>query len=204
MINRNYIAPGVAAVLLAVLFPVYWLPVFNIQEQSLLSAYRADVLSLTVTDLLFVVIGALEIYLYFSLRKIFAARLNGSMVSALLLVLMLLVALFHLTVLADIIYALGGALMSESAVDTLLLMTGVAGLLIAAVFEVVSIILAIVLLLPSVAAPVVLKLFAVFILICSVLQLTIVFAVVNIFLFPAALILLAIFFFREDHVVDVV
>lgn len=204
MLNRDYTAPGIAAVVLAILFPVYWISAFNLGDQSFLDAYRADVLSLTLSDLLFVVIGALEIYLYLSLRRAFAARLNGSLVSVLLIMLAVVVAVFHLTVIADVIYAVAGSTMSQAAVNSLLILSGVIALGALVVYAILGFILAIALLLPATAAPVVIKLFAILLLLYCIFQLTIVLAMVNVFLFPFVVLTLAVFFLRDDHVVEVV
>lgn len=204
MLNRDYTSPGIAAVVLAILFPVYWISAFNLGDQSFLDAYRADVLSLTLSDLLFVVIGALEIYLYLSLRRAFAARLNGSLVSVLLIMLAVVVAVFHLTVIADVIYAVAGSTMSQAAVNSLLILSGVIALGALVVYAILGFILAIALLLPATAAPVVTKLFAILLLLYCIFQLTIVLAMVNVFLFPFVVLTLAVFFLRDDHVVEVV
>ncbi|MDP5036980.1 MAG: hypothetical protein NWQ42_12765 [Alishewanella sp.] len=204
MLKHEFVAPGIAALLLAVAFPIYWLYAFHIGSENFAEVYRADLLSLSWSDLAFVLIGALEVYIYLSLRRSFAERLTSNSAAILLLILALLVTLFHATVLVDIALSFTGNSLSEQAINTLGEFTVVVALGLLFAYALVGFILSIVLLRNRTGAPSVLKYFAVILLACCLFQLSIIFSPANIFVFPVALLLLAFYFLSPPQMLEVV
>jgi hypothetical protein len=202
--RNEHALPGYLAVALALLFPVYWISVLGAGGHwNLFETVRADVMRLSGWDALFVLIGAIEIYLYLSLRKILAQRLHTSLPTVLLLMMAIVVGVFHATVLFDLAFAVGPAF-DESTGDQLVfasMVVGIAGLF---VYAVLALVLSITLLRASAESPTMLKVFAILLLACCVLQFTIVLGFVNLALFPVALLALAAFFLRGEHAVEVV
>ena len=73
MQNKDYLLPGVAAIFVAVISPIYWLgmssPIGNF-------ALGQDMLSLGFSDILFASILLLTIYIYLNLKNILNEQLN--------------------------------------------------------------------------------------------------------------------------------
>ena len=201
--NRDHALPGYTAIALALLFPVYWVSALGLSEQSFVEAFRADVMSFSALDILFVLIGAMEIYVYLSLRKILLEQLHGNTPAALLLLMAIIVGIFHATVLFDVILAFGPTL-AESTREHLVAASAIVAIAGLFIYAVLGIILSIALLVSKAEIPGLLKVFAVLLMVCCVLQLTIVLGVVNVMLFPVALLVLAVFFLRGGHEVEVV
>lgn len=198
---NSYKAAGFAAIVLAILFPVYWLYAFGtLSAESFEVAFQEDLTTLNGWDALFVIIGVLEIAVYVALAKLCRNQLNGNLPAMLLIIMAVIVGLFHATVLVDISLALGLANLS----DTLMSVTVIFGLICLFLYAVVAFIFAISMLIRFAQLSMPLKVFAVGLLIACVFQFTVLLGVVNIFLFPVLLIVLAIQFFRDDHEVEVV
>ena len=192
---------GIAAIALAILFPVYWLYAFGtLSAESFEVAFQEDLTSLNGWDALFVVIGVLEIAVYVVLARLCRNQLNGSLPAALLIIMAVVVGLFHATALVDITLALGLATLS----DTLITVTVIFSLICLFLYAVVAFIFAISMLIRFAQLSMPLKVFAIGLLIACVFQFTVVLGIVNIFLFPVLMIVLAIQFFRGDHELEVV
>jgi len=202
--KNEHALPGYLAVALALLFPLYWIAVFGAGgDWNLYETVRADIMRLSGWDALFVLIGVIEIYLYLSLRTVLAQRLHTSLPTVLLLMMAIVVGVFHATVLFDLAFAVGPAF-DESTSDQLVfasMVVGIAGLF---VYAVLALVLSITLLRASAESSTLLKVFAILLLACCVLQFTIVLGFVNLLLFPLALLALAAFFLRGEHAVEVV
>lgn len=194
----TYKAPGIAAIALAILFPTYWL--FAMMDLSI-DAIREDFLTLNGWDLLFVVIGALEVFVYLALARLFRNQLGGSLSAILLMIMASIVAVFHSTILVDLILA--SSFVAETA-ETLVDIGLVISVVTLFLYTVTAFIFSIVLLTRFSDLSVLMRLFAIGLLIGCVLQVTVIFAVVNIFLFPMLVLLLAAHFFRGGHSVEVI
>lgn len=192
---------GFAAILLAVLFPIFWLGGLVFSGQSLEDMYRANVMRLDGWDALFVVIGALEIYAYLALRERLKDFTYGSLSRAVLLLMALIVAVFHATVLFDVVIAFG---VTAETADNLVWASGISAIAMLFVYTVLGYILALGLLLRFAELPKLLSLFAILLLVACVFQTTIFFGFVNTVLFPVILLVLAAYFMRGDHQVEVV
>jgi hypothetical protein len=201
--NRDHALPGYAAIALALLFPVYWVSALGVGEQSFVEAFRADVLSFSALDVLFVLIGAIEIYIYLGLRKVLLEQLHGNTPAALLLLMAIIVGIFHATVLFDVVLAFGPTL-AESTQEQLVAASAIVAIAGLFTYTVLALVLSIALLVSKAEIPGLLKVFAVLLMVCCVLQLTIVLGVVNVLLFPVVLLVLAVFFLRGGHEVEVV
>jgi len=113
------------------------------------------------------------------------------------------VGIFHATVLFDIILAFGPGLTGPTA-EYLVTASAVAGISGLFLHAVLGLILSLTLLVGKVELPALLKVFAALLLVCCVLQLAIVPAFINLVLFPIVLLVLAAFFLRGGHEVEIV
>lgn len=201
--NLREAFPGYTALALALLFPAYWVPTLTIGDLSLVEAYREDAMHLNTMDLLFVLIGAMEIYIYLSLRKVFLEQVHGGLPATLLLLMAVVVGVFHATVLFDLVLALDPAMAAsrQDALVTASAVMTVGGLF---AYTVLGLILAAALLLRRAEWPGLLTVFALLLTVACLLQLTVVLGVFNVVLFPLMLLVLAVFFLRGGHQVEVV
>lgn len=201
--KRHDAFPGYIAIALALLFPTYWVPTLSFGAATFAEAYRADVMRLSAMDLLFVLIGAMEIYVYLSLRRIFQERVHGSLPALLLLLMAIVVGIFHATTLFDVVFAIGPTLAEatrEGLVWSSVVVT-IAGLF---VYSVLGLVLSTVLLLRRAELPGLLKLFAGLLMVACLMQLTVVLGLFNVILFPVILLVLAVYFIRGGYEVEVV
>ncbi len=203
MASKNFLNSGIAAITLAILFPIYWITVLNHAPADFDSAYRNDIQTLTGLDALFLLIGGLEIYIYCSLRDSLKDMINTNTIRVLLMVLMAIVAMFHSTVIIDFIFAVAPTFAQNNKELLIGLSQFVAiGMLI--IYALVGIVFAGLIIFKKVIESSLLKSFAVLMLIMCLFQLTIILALVNILIFPIALIVLAVYFLKEPNLVEVV
>ena len=202
---NNYNLAGAAALVLAVLYPIYW--VFSLAlgfgEGSLFEAFKADVQRLDGWDALFVLIGALEVYVYLSLRSLLQQRLHAGLGSLLALLLAIVVAAFTATVLFDLVLAMGQG-MSESARATLLTFAVVVNIALAMLLSLLGLVLGCALLFGKADSAPLLKLFAILLLLASLLNLSVILSFLSLLVYPLALVFLAVVFLKGGHEVEVI
>jgi hypothetical protein len=204
--NKQNKISGIAAILLAVLFPIYWSSIFFVDSFNgdALSFIKADMMSFSGYDLLFIVIGTLEVFIYLRLAQTLKEQTNLNSARLLLMVMVFATALFHGTVLFDVWLHFASASMSAAAIDN---MTSV-GLFIAvlalAVATIAALVCSVLLLINREQVTSLLKVFGIFLLIVSLFQITVLFSVINILLFPCTLILLAMYFFKDPEALEVI
>ena len=73
MQNKDYLLPGVAAIFVAVISPIYWIGMSSPMGDF---ALGQDMLSLGFPDILFASILLLTIYIYLNLKNILNEQLN--------------------------------------------------------------------------------------------------------------------------------
>lgn len=196
------VVAGASAVCLAVLFPIYWIyAVTGLFGSDPVGLIATDFSTLDAWDLLFVSIGILEIVVYIGLFQLCRQQLNGGAAAILLLIMMAIIALFHSTVLIDLLLATA---VVTTNIDSWLSWGSLMSISLLFLYAIVAGVLAIVLLTRFSELTIIMKAFAIGLLLMCVLQLTVVLAASNIVIFPILLVLLAIQFFRNDHSIDIV
>lgn len=197
--RENLLSAGACA-LLAVLFPFYWITFLGQSMAGFEEALKQDLLTFNWLDLLFVIIGALEVSIYLALSNHLKTHFNATAARMLLFIMAGLVSIFHLTVLFDIYFALSNqtTLSETTGVVVMVIALGSLGLfsLVAAVFSIVCLV--------NQHLPPLLKVFSVLMLLMCLLQMTLVLSFTNVFLFPAALLLLSIYFVRKKEELEVI
>ncbi|MCF7500616.1 hypothetical protein [Pseudoalteromonas sp. L1] len=204
MLNRDFLLPGIAAGVLAVIFPMYWISIFGNTLEGLGEVLKLDLQSLSFSDAVFVLLGALEIYVYLSLRKALKDMFDVEIVRIMLCILAVLVLSFHATVLCDVFLAVSSETVSAATAETV---AGIAMIVSAGslgLYALVGLITAALLLTKRHGTPALLTVFSVLLLIMCIFQLTVIFAYMNLVLFPVALIVLMIFFIKKPELVEVV
>ena len=198
MNTLSYKRAGVGAIVLALLFPIYWL--FAVTNFSL-DAVREDFVTLSGWDLLFVIIGVLEIVVYLALARLCRDQLGGTVSAIFLFVMAGMIGLLHATTLVDVLHGIG----VSGAVSETLIGIGIAVSLASLfLYTVAALALAISFLVRFTELPTLMRCFSIGLLIACLLQLTVVLGVINIFLFPLLLLLLGVHFLRGEHAVEVV
>lgn len=203
MQTNTYVLPAAAAILLAVLFPWYWGGGF-LETTDFVQQFRNDIQTLNASDLLFVIIGVLEIYLYVSLRRALANTVSFDTARLALLLMAISVGLFLSTVLFDVFLAFFGASFSAATIDIILLNAAFLGLGLLFVYAVFALMLGASLLRRGNDTATLLKIFSALLIVMALLQISVIFSVFNVVVFPVAVLLLAFYFLRSPEVVEVV
>ena len=202
MQNNDYLLPGVCAILLAIISPVYWLGM----SQSVESSYvlGQDVMSLGFSDILFACILLLTIYIYLNLKNILNEQLNFHHIDMLIWINIIVSILWMSTLtldIASIVLAENFVTQNESSFSNIALLTSVGAIII---LGIIDLLIGILLLAKSTELPALLKVFAIMSVIQGVIGITVVFAVTLIFIFPITLIILAMFFLRKPESLEIV
>ena len=204
MQNKDYFLPGIAALVLAVIFPLYWFNEIWFGSVGWPDALMANITSVNLSDLVFLVIGLLSIYVYLSLRNILNDQLNFKKID---LLLMLLIGV-HVIFLATLGLDVAAALLSEQTVlqfqDTFIGIGLTAGVGTMVLFGLLDILIGAVLLKNSENLPTLLKIFALVTLIQGVLEISVIMSFVSLLSFPVSLIILAVYFLRKPESLEVV
>ena len=189
---------GIGALILAVIFPIYWMSAF---ANLSLEALRGDFITFSGWDVLFVLVGALEVFIYLALAKVCRDQLEGAVSAVVLMVMAAMVAIFHATTIIDIMHGIG---LVGSWSDTLVDVGLVASLVSLFLYTIAALVLSISLLVRFTGLPTLMRCFAIGLLIACVLQLTVILGIANVVLFPVLFLLLAVYFLRGEHSVEVV
>ena len=202
MQNKDYLLPGVAAIFVAVISPIYWLGMAASVGDS--NVLWQDMMSLGFSDILFASILLLTIYIYLNLKNILNEQLNFNHIDLLVWIYAAINILWVSTLLLDV----ASAVLPENIVSqnegTFLnigLSIGVGAIVI---LGIIDLFIGILLLAKSTELPTLLKIFAIMSVIQGVLGITVVFAATLIFIFPITMIILAMFFLRKPESLELV
>lgn len=204
--SSHYVKPGIAAIVLALLFPIYWssIFIFGAGGGDWFDLVREEIQTFSGFDALFLLIGALEVYIYLSLLRTIENQLDSSFAKALLIIMMAAVALFHSLVMVDMYLAAFSSALSSNMVDSIVGISVAMSIITLSIYTIAGLILSVFLLMHNVSTNPMLKYFAVLLLLVCLLQITLFLAIVNLVLFPLALIILAVYFLKDPEMVEVV
>jgi len=202
MQNRDYLLPGVAAIFVAVISPIYWLGMAaSVGDSDIL---WQDMMSLGFSDILFASILLLTIYIYLNLKNILNEQLNFNHIDLLVWIYAAINILWVSTLLLDV----ASAVLPENIVsqnkDTFLNIGLSVSIGAIVILGIIDFLIGILLLAKSTELPTLLKIFAIMSVIQGVLGITVVFAATLIFIFPITLVILAIFFLRKPESLEIV
>jgi len=202
MQNKDYLLPGVAAIFVAVISPIYWLGMAASVGDS--DVLWQDMMSLGFSDILFASILLLTIYIYLNLKNILNEQLNFNHIDLLVWIYAAINILWVSTLLLDV----ASAVLPENIVSqnegTFLNIGLSIGLGAIVILGIIDLLIGILLLAKSTELPTLLKIFAIMSVIQGVLGITVVFAATLIFIFPITMIILAMFFLRKPESLELV
>ncbi len=204
MQNNDYLFPSIAAIVLAVIFPIYWLNEFSFSTSSMDAALMENLSTLDFSDAVFLIIGLLSIYVYISLRKILNDQLNFKSID-LLLMLIVGAHVIHIATLGLDLTAITMSYEELQDSRNVFIGVGVATLVGGSVlFGLLDILIGAVLLKNSDKLPTLLKIFALITLIQGVVGVSVIFSFITLLSFPVSLIILAVYFLRKPDTLEVV
>lgn len=202
MHNNDYLYPGVAAIALAILVPVYWLGMAPTVGDS--DILWQDMMSLGLSDVLFAAIPLLNIYIYLNLKTLLNERWNFSHIDSLVLLMVAINILWVSTLLFDVANALSAESTATQNRETFLAIGSSVGVGAVFLFGVVDLLIGIFLLAKASGLPTLIKVFAILSVIQGVLGITVILAATLIFIFPVTLIILAMFFLHKPESIEIV
>lgn len=205
MNDNRYLAPAISAIMLAILFPIYWISQFWVVGSDGGETLYMNLTRLNPSDLVFLIIGVLNIYVYLAFKRFLNDRhaFSGADIPITLIVIVVAVYTFGSLATDTLMHFFGDNLQLPWHQATLNGNT-VAMLVSTFVFGVLDILLGVFLFTQARNFSHVLKAFAVIIIIQGAFELTVVFGFLAFALFPVALTLLAILFVRQPDELDVV
>ena len=202
MQNKDYLLPGVAAIFVAVISPIYWLGMSpSVGDYDIL---WQDMKSLGFSDILFASILLLTIYIYLNLKNILNEQLNFNHIDLLVLIMVAINILWMSTLFLDVASAVlpeNIVTQNEGTFLNIGLSMGIGAIVI---LGIIDLLIGILLLAKSTELPTLLKIFAIMSVIQGVLGITVVFAATLIFIFPITMIILAMFFLRKPESIEIV
>lgn len=202
MQNKDYLLPGIAAILLAVLNPIYWLGMSQWVGDSYILGQ--DMMSLGFSDILFASILLLSIYIYLNLKNILNEQLNFNHIDLLVWIYAAINILWMSTLLLDVaITVLPENIVTQNK-DTFLNIGLSMSIGAIVILGIIDLLIGILLLAKSTELPTLLKIFAIMSVIQGVIGITVVFAATLIFIFPITMIILAMFFLRKPESIEIV
>jgi len=202
MQNKDYLLPGVVAILVAVAHPIYWLGMSpSVGDYDIL---WQDMMSLGFSDILFASILLLTIYIYLNLKNILNEQLNFNHIDLLVLIMVAINTLWLGTLFLDI----ASAVLPENIVtqnkDAFLKINLSVGIGAIVILGIIDLLIGILLLAKSTELPTLLKIFAIMSVIQGVIGMTVFLSVTLIFIFPITMIILAMFFLRKPESLELV
>ena len=202
MQNKDYLLPGVAAIFVAVISPIYWIGMSSsVGDYDIL---WQDMMSLGFSDILFASILLLTIYIYLNLKNILNEQLNFNHIDLLVLIMVAINILWMSTLFLDI----ASAVLPENIVtqnkDAFLKINLSVSIGAIVILGIIDLLIGILLLAKSTELPTLLKIFAIMSVIQGVIGITVVFAATLIFIFPITMIILAMFFLRKPESLELV
>jgi hypothetical protein len=202
MQNKDYLLPGVAAIFVAVISPIYWLGMSSPVGDSFVLGQ--DMLSLGFPDILFASILLLTIYIYLNLKHILNEQLNFNHIDLLVLIMVAINILWMSTLFLDIASTVLPDNIVTQNKDAFLKINLSVSIGAIVILGIIDLLIGILLLAKSTELPTLLKIFAIMSVIQGVLGITVVFAATLIFIFPITLIILAMFFLRKPESLEIV
>ena len=201
MQNKDYLLPGVAAIFVAVISPIYWIGMSSPMGDF---ALGQDMLSLGFPDILFASILLLTIYIYLNLKNILNEQLNFNHIDLLVLIMVAINILWMSTLFLDIASTVLPDNIVTQNKDAFLKINLSVSIGAIVILGIIDLLIGILLLAKSTELPTLLKIFAIMSVIQGVLGITVVFAATLIFIFPITLIILAMFFLRKPESLEIV
>jgi hypothetical protein len=186
MTHNDYLNPGIAAILAAVLFPTYW--IYEVGVTMAADGLRQD---LGAADLVYLLVGGLLIYVYTALKRILHDH-NEYHGADLVLTLMIASCAFMYPFLL-----IASMTVNETTFSAIWIASFI-------IYGALDTLLAVILLRDSKELPDIIRWFAITNLILGIAELTIVFSFATLALYPVTALILAIHFLRKPDEIAIV
>jgi len=201
MKSIDYLYPAIAAIAVTILSPLYWIVEFSKYFDSSNQNYSVENLfasDMSLSSFIFLFIGLLTIYIYYGLIRLLHDHYYYKKVDVILMILILIsIILYFGTFLLEAISFWSGKDINGSIFSLLWISCLIA-------FGIMDILLAIVLLKDSKKLSSLIKGFAIVSLALGIIEITVMFSFIAIFLFPVATALLAMIFLRKPETIEIV
>ncbi|GAA0208808.1 hypothetical protein GCM10009123_15330 [Kangiella japonica] len=197
--KRDYLLPGIVAISLAIIFPVYWVLMFNSRLEQVANWAGLIESKLDIYSWLFLLIGAISIYLYAYFKKILHDQLNFNAIDALLTLMIINSAIFFTGVfIADVLSYYGLAQSWTTAG------VHIFSVICMVIFGILDIVIGIVLLANNKQIPTYLVILAAISILLGLFEISVIFSIASIIIFPIYLLFLATVFLRKPETIEVV
>ena len=202
--SYDYWRPALAAILLGILYPLYW-----VLELSFDGGFPPEDFSAYIEwsslDWLFLFLGGLNVYVYLSLRRILSEQLNYSGIDIPILIMVVICIVFYvgLSFLQIALHLVVGDSVADY--EEIALTIGVVVLVGSVVLGGVSeILIACLLLRDSGTMSPLVRIFAIITLIMGIFDLTLIFSFISLFIFPVSMLVLAMYFMSKPEMIEIV
>lgn len=205
MTNSDFVKPSIAAIAIAAIYPLYWIYEFAWGDTDFSVPYYAESSSLEFADLIFLILGALSIYVYVSLKRILHEHHNYHHIDIPITLIVANAIFFYVGIFAiDATMLLMGDQLSLGTQE--FLVVGMMIILVGSniISGVLNILIAVMLLRDSQSLPSVVRAFAIVTLVVGLCEVTVLFALVTIFIYPVVFAILAAYFHRGPEMIEVV
>jgi hypothetical protein len=204
MTNYDYWRPAVAAILLGILYPLYWILEFTASGNFPPDDF-ADYMRWSPIDWLFLTLGFLSVYLFLSLRRILSEQLNYSGIDIPILLNVAVSVVFYFGLSLSQVALLLTAGEAIDAYEDIAITIGVTVLIGSVILAgVAEILIGCLLLRDSSGMPPLVRVFAIITLLMGIFDLTVIFSFVSLFIFPVAMLVLATYFMSKPEMIEVV
>jgi len=203
MINTDYLRPGLTAIALAILTPFFWGYQFVTADSDIVKAYFSSVTNLEFLDFVFLLLGALEIYIFLSVKKILNDRSNFKSVDILLLLLISNSAIYYFGnfgIDLSIFFANDISVESQETLATVSYYMSMGCIF---VYGLLDLAIAIILIINYKAMTTWLRVFSGVVLLLGICELTFFFELMLV-LYPVTLLILAVNFLQKPEIIEVV
>jgi hypothetical protein len=204
MFSKDYMWAGIASIAAMIMFPCYFIYAAGSWDNPSAEFARAQ-MALTISDWVFLALGALLIYVYHSLKRILNDHHNFHGIDVPIYMTMITLALLHGGMfIMDAVGTLLWDRLGSSGLDSMVNITTTLFVVSMLVFGIIDLIMGIILWRNRKRLPGMLFGFAVICLIMSPFELSVIFSFITIIAYPMALALLAVAFLRKPSVIEVV
>lgn len=207
MTDNDYFWPGIAAIALAAIYPIFWIYEIGFGDMLQIVIRDGDVITnwkIDLADWVFLGVGALTIYIHYSLMRILGDHHNYHGIDILLIVQICLCVIFYAGLFAtDVILVLAGDQLSSSAQNFIVVASASLFLGFIIITGLMEILIGIMLLREPDQLPSLMRIFAISTLILGIFDLSVIFAAAAIFIFPMTLIILAMRFLQRPQMIEV-
>jgi len=201
MKNNDYLLPGIAAITVAILSPIYWLMEFSRGFDFNSQSYSAEnlfVSEMGIPSFMFLLIGFLSIYIYYGLMKLLHDHYNYKKLDVFVTMVIFICIIFYLgTFLLEVYSYWSEEGINQSIITWLWVFCLIT-------FGIIDILLAVVLIKDREELSGYLKAFAIVNLVMGVFELTLFMSYMVIFIFPVVAALLAIIFLKRPETIEIV